>query len=412
MRPWLHPVRRFLAKFEKPHIILPISFLNSTAFTIVGFGFVYYLRDGYHACAGSIGLAAALYSGLYFAGCFALRPLTTRLLPRYSAILSSLISALLLTGIVVASDLTVTVMMYGLFGFGAALFWPPVVGWLSAGSEGKELNRIISRFNIAWSFGSIIGPFAAGLLVEIDLRLPLVVAAGIVLTNAVIIGVASALAGSIRTDTYREQPARGNAGTDRSTTLRYPSWIGNVAGYTVLGVLLVVFPLYGRDVLGIPESSVGAILLLRGFASAGLFLLAGRNEWWHFRRPIIPVPGLLLAGVLVLIFVVRTPVAFGALVGLAGAPLAAAYTLSVFHGAAGSLDRTRRMAIHEALLTVGNISGSAAGGWVYQHHGWSTTVLFCFVVVAIAVLTQLLFLAGSRRADGPNSGHPVVLEER
>ena len=404
MKPWLHPVRRFLARFGKPHVILPISFLNSTACTIVGFGFVYYLRDGYGARGGSIGLAAALYSGLYFAGCFVLRPLTTRLLPRHSAILSSLLSAAALIVIVAVSDLAATVVLYGVFGFGLALFWPPVMGWLSAGSEGNRLNRVIGRFNLAWSVGSIVGPYLAGLLVEIDLRLPLVVGAGIVLVNAVAIGAASAFVGSIRGDRYLEQTPGPTAGPDGGTPLRFPSWIGIMAGYATLGVILVVFPLYGRDALGLPESAVGGVFLLRGLATAGVFVLAGRTGWWQFKRPVIPAPGLALAVILAVMLLAGSPLAYGVLIMLAGAPVAAAYTLSVFNGAAGSVDRTRRMAIHEALLTLGTIIGSSAGGWLYQHHGWSAAVSFCLGLVALSVAVQIAMLGVLRNSGrGPDA---------
>jgi len=88
--------------------------------------------------------------------------------------------------------------------------------------------------------------------------------------------------------------------------------------------------------------------------------------------------------------IARNPVTSGLLVALAGAPIAAAYTLSVFHGVAGSQDRTRRMAIHEALLTVGAILGSSAGGWAYQQRGWSATVMLCIALVVVAVMVQAI----------------------
>jgi predicted MFS family arabinose efflux permease len=404
MKPALHPARRFLWRFGRPHIILPVSFLNSTAGTIVGLGFVYYLRDGYGATASTIGLSAALYSSLYFVGCFALRPLTTRLLPRYSLILSSLLAGSGLLVIVAVSSLPLMVAIYGMVGFTVALFWPPVMGWLAAGYEGQGLNRVIARFNLAWSAGGVIGPFVAGLLTEVDLRLPLFVGAALILVNAAIIGLASILVGTIRDDRYLERPAGSPAGPDASTPLRFPAWVAVVAAYVALGTILIVFPLYGREVLGLPESRVGAILLLRGLAASLTFILVGSSERWHFRRAAIPVPQALLAVTLVLMVFARTSIAFTLLIGLMGAAVAGAYTMSVFHGAAGSTDRTRRMAIHEALLTVGSVAGSAIGGALYQHRGSDAALLFCLAVVLTSLVIQAILLLIPRRAASTHSG--------
>ncbi|MFQ3621343.1 MAG: hypothetical protein SNJ78_10435, partial [Spirochaetales bacterium] len=69
---------------------------------------------------------------------------------------------------------------------------------------------------------------------------------------------------------------------------------------------------------------------------------------------------------------------FTMLLPFTGVALAFVYNQSLFHGVAGSTNRTARMAVHEALLTAGVVVGSSAGGVVYEHLG----AIWVFVPVA------------------------------
>lgn len=402
----LHPARRFLARFARPHVVLPVSFLNSTAFTIIGLGVVYYLRDTFGARAGAIGLASALFSLLYFFGCFLFRPLTSRILPRYSLILSSVLGAGGIGALLLAPTIVAAIAVYGLLGLSVALFWPPVMGWLSAGVDGQALNREIARFNLAWSAGVIVGPFVAGILTEIGVALPVLVGGGLVVVNAAAIALASAFVGSIREDRYLEPRRRVVRGPDASTPLRFPAWVAVVATYAALGAILVVVPLYGRDVLGLSESRVGLALLLRGLAASTVFLLMGRTNGWHFKAVSFPLPLVGLLAVLVGLSLARSVGALVLLIALGGAFVAVSYTYSVFHGASGSIDRTARMAVHEALLTAGNVAGAAGGGWFYQHGGVDAAFLFCGVVVVAALAVQVVLLVTARRPSSATLATP------
>lgn len=402
MRSPLHPARRFLIRFARPHLILPVAFVNSATFTMIGLGLVFYLRDGFHATATTIGLASAFFSSLYFVGCFALRPLTTRLLPRYSLILASVLSAIGVVVVLSASSVTAVVVAYGFIGFSLALFWPPVMGWLSAGTDGQQLNREIARFNLAWSSGVIVGPLVAGLLTEIGLRLPLTVAVILLVVNASVIGFASIFVGTIRDDRYVEARVARSAAARTGTPLRFPAWVGGAAAHCTLTALIVTIPLFGRDALGFSETGIGAILLLRGLLASVTFIVLGSTGRWHFRPRWCVAPTVMLLLVTVGLVVIRGTGAFVALVALAGIAVATAYTSSAFHGAAGSVDRTRRMAIHEAMLTVGNVIGASIGGRLYQLHGIRGTLLFCGGVVGLTLIVQIAMLV--RRPVGNLAG--------
>lgn len=119
-------------------------------------------------------------------------------------------------------------MLSGLSGLLIAVFWPPLMGWLSRGLAA-----------------------AACLYLWIACRaLP-----------------------EFRMDREREPTGRRDPRVpDHSTPLRYPAWVGQVSGYLVMGVLSSIFPLILRDTLGFAESRVGLLLLVRAGAAAKTLL--------------------------------------------------------------------------------------------------------------------------------------------
>ncbi len=378
------------------HVIVPVSVLNSSAFTMVALGLVFYMRDRLGAGASAIGMASATFNGLYFIGCFALRPVGLRLVPRYSLVVSSVVAAVLLSFLLASASITAVVLLYGAVGFTLALFWPPIMGWLSAAIEGRELNRRISHFNLAWSSGVVLGPLAAGLLAQWRLEAPLVVGTAMIGVVGVVVLLASVFLSEIRADTHRDRRATPGDAPDASTALRYPSWIGLVSSFVVLGALAVVVPLHARDVIGLAEGAVGGLLLSRGLATAAGFWAMGVWTGWHGRAVPVVAAQVAVLALLALLAGTGSLASYLIVLPLLGLSVAASYTFSVYHGVAGSSDRTRRMAIHEALLTLGAVCGALLAGRLYETHGARTAYLGCMVAAAVAIAAQIAVIAGSR----------------
>ncbi len=391
------------------HVILPVSVLNSAAYTIIGLGLVFYMRDRLAAGAAAIGLASATFNALYFVGCFALRPVGLRMMPRYSLVVSSAVAVALLSLLLTANSIAAVILLYGAVGFTLALFWPPIMGWLSAALDGRQLNSRISHFNLAWSAGVIVGPLAAGFLAQWRLDAPLIV--GTVLIGAVgsVVLFASIFLSEIRADTHRDRRAAPGDAADASTTLRYPAWIGLVSSYVVLGALMVIVPLHARSAIGLAEGAVGILLLSRGLAAAIGFWVLGAWVGWHGRPAHIVIAQLATVPLLIALMGAGSLPAYAIVLPLIGLAVATSYTFSVYYGVAGASDRTRRMAIHEALLTVGSVGGALMGGRLYEAAGARAAYLGAMVAVGIAIVAQLIFVARTRlRLRAPESDRSQI----
>ena len=394
-----------LGGIRKSALLLPISLLFYTALVVTTFSMIFYARDRFQASASVIGWLAAVPHLCYFGGCFALRPLYRTVLPRHSLVLATAAAAAALTGMLVVRSLPPLFILYGLFGFCQALFWPPLMGWLSSGQEKEELNKTLGRFNLSWSGGSIIAPGVAGFLLQRGLGVPFRAAALIMAAICLIVLIVSITAPGIRQDRQREPlHRRGAKLDDRSTPLRYPAWIGLFASYVILGLTMSVFPLYLREQISLTESRIGLLLLFRALFSTLGFVVLARLSFWHFNsRLMILGQGMIIAAVAVMA-IASSFAGFAAVLVAFGLLFALSYNNSLFHSVSGSLRRSTRMAVHEGLLTAGMVSGSAIGGYLYQGGHFVRVVIFGCAVAAAAAAAQFALLLLLRKLSKNGGG--------
>jgi len=380
-------------KIRKSALLLPISLLFYTALIVTTFSMIFYARDRFQASASMIGWLAAVPHLCYFGGCFALRPLYRLVLPRYSLILATAAAATALAGMLVVRSLPPLFVLYGLFGFCQALYWPPLMGWLSAGQEKEELNATLGRFNLSWSGGNIIAPGIAGFLLQRGLGVPFTAAALIMAAICLTVLLASVAAPGIRQDRQRE-PLRRSEGKleDRSTPLRYPAWVGLFASYVILGITMSVFPLYLREQISLTESRIGLLLLFRALFSTLGFVLLARLAFWHFNSRLMILGQGTIVVVVAAMAVAATFAGFAAVLIVFGLLFSLSYNNSLFHSVSGSLRRSTRMAVHEGLLTAGMVSGSAIGGYLYQSGRFVRVLMFGCAVVAAATAVQVVLV--------------------
>lgn len=386
-------IRAYYGGIGKTAVIFPAAFLVAVAMGQLTLGMVLYARAAFVASPTQIGVLAGIWSVTYVAACLLIRPLFSRVLPRYLVIGSTGAMAVLTFAMAQVGTLNALFILYALFGMVLSFFWPTMMGWVSTTSEGVQLGRIISRFNFAWCSGNMISPFVCGWLSERDPRYPLLFAAGLLILVMAFVSGASMVLPKVKAD--RGSGAAHDAAPgerDNSCILRYPAWIGLFAAFFAMGIVIAVFPLAALQEWSLQETVIGAILTGRGLTNMFGFIVLGKFHGWHFRQgpmlaaqwtAVVVFAGLALSG--------SVWIAALLLAGL-GLSNAMSYSASLFHGAAGSLNRTRRMAIHESILAAGLVCGSIAGGWLYELLGYEW--LFAIVAMLLAGLTVVQTLVG------------------
>jgi DHA1 family multidrug resistance protein-like MFS transporter/DHA1 family quinolone resistance protein-like MFS transporter len=394
-------LRALSAGIGKTAVILPAAFLTETGLGMLTLGMVFYMREVFFLSPGLVGWIAATWQSCYVLGCLTMRPAFESLRPRYSMIFSTAGMGVAVAAILISRSVVITFLFYGLFGFCLSFFWPPLMSWLSLGIEGKHLGRAMSRLLLTGNVGIIISPFLAGALSSLSPRYPLFAAAGLFSANCLVLIGAALVLPKIRSDQHKARRKKEDIDKkDQSTTLRYPAWIGLFVTYTVVGVIITVFPMYARDVLGMSKSTIGILLLCRALCTALGFVILGRTTFWHF-RPLPMVTGLALLALLVFgISQARSLVLLVISVALIGPLISLGFSYSFFHGASGASRRATRMAIHEALLASGLIAGSAVGGHFYQHYSMTAVSFFCAALLVTAIGLQVPLIRLWRSREG------------
>ncbi len=366
---------------RRNHLLFAGAFIMNLNLTMLGLALVYFLADKFGLGAGMIGLFFALGYGTYFLGCTLYHRWDERIRPAGSLVTAAFLIALLSLGLYhaprVPLALAALLVLQGSLGF----FWPPLMGWVSTGLEGRELGRNLGQFNQSWSTGALLGPFAAGWLYPVNPLWPFAVSAASLVLVSLVFFLGSLILSDMKPAETLKAKKESPAGTDKSTPLRFPSWIGIFSSYAVYGVVVNILPLEIRDSLGYGEQTAGNLLLLRGIVTLVGFTLLARHTGWHFRRSWI-LGAQLITTVLVLT-VLLLPSRLGILGGfilLFGLLYAASYNNSIFHGSSGAVNRGRRMAIHEAVLTMGVASGSLGGGILYQWGGINLVWVFLLLI--------------------------------
>jgi predicted MFS family arabinose efflux permease len=382
-------LRSFYSGIGKSHVIFPSAFLVSLAIGIIELGIIFYIKEIFDATPSEVGYFTALWSFCYMLGCASIRPFFNRVLPRYLLIGSTLLMSFFLMLILFAKRFAFAYVFYGLYAVAMSFFWPPIMGWLSQDVEGQKLGKSISYYNISWNLGLIIGPLLAGVLSSVSPALPLYVGSLLCLLTGVLITATSFLLPKIRADRGVDAVRDGETRkTDTSTFLRFPGWVGLFTTFVVMGVVINIFPVFARDDLQLKKEVIGVLMQSRTFIAVFVFLFLGRTTFWHFRISQMVAGQIVLACVVFTMSFFASPFVFALHIAMIGGLRALSYNNSLFHGVSGSINRTGRMAAHEALLAGGLICGSALGGFIYQHHSINAVYYFCAVFVLFGALVQ------------------------
>jgi DHA1 family multidrug resistance protein-like MFS transporter/DHA1 family quinolone resistance protein-like MFS transporter len=292
---------------------------------------------------------------------------------------------------------------FGLYGMAMSFFWPPIMGWLSQDIEGPQLGKSMSYFSLSWNAGLIIGPFLAGILSAISPALPLWVGGLLCLLAALLITIASITLPKIRADRSLDTDQNGETPKiDTSTALRFPGWVGMFSTFVAIGVIINIFPVFARDELLLRKEIIGIMMQSRTFIGTFVFVILGHTTFWHFRISQMVIGQICLACVVFFMMFISSPLVLVLFISVAGALRAMTYSNSFFHGVSGSINRTGRMAIHEALLAAGLICGSSLGGLIYQHYSMAVVYSFCAAVVMLGVIIQISLYFFQKMRAGEN----------
>ena len=392
-------------RVTKLAIVCPSALVMGVTTNCLNFALVFYAHDKFGADTFQASLFGSLYSLSYLLCCSFGGKLLQKIPPLRSILLAISFVFIGLWMMLKAPTLTIAYIVQTGIGISISLFWPQLMGWLSSGQEGKQLARATSFFNFSWSTGTIVAPFLAGFLSDLNGVYPLYACLAFTAVNGLYVALAgyrlqhdeTATAAATTTSSTTAQQQLG----DHSPTIRFPAWYGLVCAWFAIGFLYNSYPLMAEQSLGFSRQHIGNLILLRALFATIMMTAMGFCSFWQFRYWQLIAGHLLLAVNMLLFGFASNSVSITMLISTSGILCAHAYTNSMFHGISGSTNRTLRMAIHEAALSIGAVIGGAATGWLFERtRSIRGCGLFVAAIVASAVVCDILFaiMAGRRRA--------------
>ena len=392
-------------RVTKLAIVCPSALVMGVTTNCLNFALVFYAHDKFGADTFQASLFGSLYSLSYLLCCSFGGKLLQKIPPLRSILLAISFVFIGLWLMLKAPTLTIAYIVQTGIGISISLFWPQLMGWLSSGQEGKQLARATSFFNFSWSTGTIVAPFLAGFLSDLNGVYPLYACLAFTAVNGIYVALAgyrlqhdeTATAAATTTSSTTAQQQLG----DHSPTIRFPAWYGLVCAWFAIGFLYNSYPLMAEQSLGFSRQHIGNLILLRALFATIMMTAMGFCSFWQFRYWQLIAGHLLLAVNMLLFGFASNSVSITMLISMSGILCAHAYTNSMFHGISGSTNRTLRMAIHEAALSIGAVIGGAATGWLFERtRSIRGCGLFVTAIVASAVVCDILFaiMAGRRRA--------------
>lgn len=327
----------------------------------------------------AVGLAGTVVTLTYLVSCL-VAPRIGKVVGRQRLVIAACAPTLLILASMAASrSIPVLFLLVGLFGITAGMFWPALVGWLSAGQQGELLNRRLGRFNAAWSAGGIVGTLAAGPLLARP-WLPFVVA--IAIESITIALVASAPRPADDSPEVAEHVATA---VPASKAMMRVAALVFAAAWLGMGVLR--YPLVSAiNALSLGPRTHSVIAAALSLTLTIVFYFLGRSNGWQ-RSPMVVIgAGIVAAAALGSIALCGRGWTMGALVVIATAGMAVGAQADLYWRASKGSDRSASMAAHEVLASVVFAVGSWGGGWVGTSFGISWAFPAAAVLMAVALI--------------------------
>lgn len=357
-----------------------------------------------------IGIAFAAFSLLYVFACIAGGPVVDRFNSKLLVIISSVLIFVCTLGIYIftATELKdnlpinpvlVVTVLFASWGVLLVLFWPPLMGWFSTGYEGPRLSRKLALYNVAWSSGTVAGPYIAGLIAEQSVTVPILVAA----IAAILCAFAAAIVRKHAKTSATEAPLTDTISEKNLKLLpafRQMSRLAMICSYVALGAIRAQMPILFKFELGHSESGFGMAITILALANMLGFLMLGKTEKWHYSIPaFFAVQFITILGLLIIMFTPNLYLMFIA-TALIGGTLSFTYICHHYYGVTGTKKRSGFMALHELLLSVGQAGGAFAAGYLAQHIGRRySPYLFCVIFILTAIAAQFIIYKKNTRKN-------------
>lgn len=359
-----------------------------------------------NATPAQLGLLQASFAVPYTLLCFFMARRFSSFDTRAAMTVSSLALLILCILSAIMSSLTSFFLLAVLVGTSTAFFWPPLEHHIARNKSSHELYGALSRFNLWWGSGYVIGATTCGLLLEWDSRVAFLTAAACAVP---VLAGSPFLPDSPR---LRPNPAASEAPASPATVsienrrlFLTLSRVFIFLTYASAGAILALFPKLG-DALHFGKPLVSRVLAFFYIGQLLSFFILAKTSRWHYNLRLLLVAQGLCAVAFLTAFVWNRTDVFSGAFGLIGLGAGLSYFSSLYYTLHEPVFRTSLAGVHEAILAAGRLVGPLSLGAVASRFNLKTPYL------SLAIIFALYFaftcLASRRLKRGVSTPAPLV----
>jgi predicted MFS family arabinose efflux permease len=278
-----------------------------------------------------------------------------------------------------------------------ALFWPPMMGWISTGHEGASLSKRMGIFNISWSLALVVTTLIGGYILKIDTALTVLASAIFLSVAFIFISIAPESQDSGKLNNTDNQPQSPETIHPLNAVFVSMSRLGLIIGCLALGLFRTQLALFFTENLGYSKSQFGILTALLCFANFAGFYITGRTKNWHHKMTPFITSQLLIAIAMLLILFCTSLLWLYLAAAFIGIGQSFVYSSHQFYCVSGTVKRSGSMAVHEILIAIGYASGSIAGGYLAEYLSRYWPYRFGFAAVMIALAVQAVIFASHKK---------------
>ena len=296
---------------------------------------------------------------------------------------------------------------------GHAFFWPSFQAWIGRDVDRRETARRVGIFSVGWSFGlSAIGPVVGGWALEIDIRLPFALAAGIAFSILAFFSIAKP-----QLRRHGIDPALDADGYLPAVTRRKFLTIARLANLVAVVAMVTMrtyFPLVCLD-WHLSESTIGMVVAVLGFSQSGTFLVLSLTHRWHYRYfylligQVLGMIGLLIFGVsgaFLLLGADGSHATLGVVLAIpalltAGILSGISFFSSSFYSLYGEAAKGKNTGIHESIIGTANVIAQYGGAAAVNRINQMAPYWMTGLLIAGSIAAQARVLRKGQHVD-PN----------
>ena len=316
-------------------------------------GLAYYAKATLQASLMQLALIAVTGNIVFVVSCPVLGGLSDRYGRRPFVVTSTLVFAGAFLGAYLSTQVWQLYVVAGVAGLAEALFWPLVAAELAAEADSQQLLHRMGGFNVSWSVGDIVGALAAGLVLEVETRMPflLCIIGGVsisVLTSLVRMAPAT-VEGQLR----HQETIHGHMLPHNHRTFWKIALLANFTSAGVLSILRRLFPDLSVEVLHYTGRQYGALVMMVAVFRTLTFVVLQSHRGWLYRPRRFFLTQLLYPIAFSLMVFGERYWVFLLAAAMLGTASAVVYFSSLYYSVHGASRQAQQAGIHESMLGLG-----------------------------------------------------------